>query len=87
MNEELKKELKPMNIYFKNRKEKLINELRLNGLTRSIKACGSDGCVISMCLINKLAIHDTSMWKCDSVVLYDVTITHHLFHSMHLFLR
>ncbi|KAK8835828.1 hypothetical protein M9Y10_040376 [Tritrichomonas musculus] len=76
----LENELEPMNIYYK-RREKLINELRLNGFISNIKTCGSDGCIITM-NPNRIKIHDTSLWKCDLITKYEVVITHHVFHSM-----
>ncbi|KAK8867088.1 hypothetical protein M9Y10_010057 [Tritrichomonas musculus] len=77
----LQNEMIPIDNYYSKRMNKLVNELHLHGSFNSIKTCGTNGCIIAM-NTNNIRIHDNSFWKCDLINQYDITIIHHVFHSM-----
>ncbi|KAK8839092.1 hypothetical protein M9Y10_032563 [Tritrichomonas musculus] len=77
----LNNELKPMNYYFQARQYDLINPLQIQRYIISQNVCGTKGCVLTLSK-DDIKVNDTKTWKCDLINEYNITIAHHLFHSL-----
>lgn len=74
-------EKKPIDDYFRTRKYDLIEPLQIRRFIQSEKVCGTKGCIL---ILRKedIKVKDTEKWKCDLINEYNITINHHLFHSL-----